>query len=136
MENIEQEKQNIGETLETLDNDPMLPIIIEKVKKPRKKRETQSAAQIESLRKGREILQQNRKKQREEKKQGVSKDKKNPDYMKEISDKFDTMLQTIESKFNSTPEPEPFHIEKTKTPEYTPPSNPPPTPSRPRNVFV
>ena len=135
MENIEQEKQNIGETLETLDNDPMLPIIIEKPKKPRKKRETQSPAQIESLRKGREILQQNRKKQREDKKQGVSKDKKNPDYMKEISDKFDTMLQTIESKFNRTPEPEPIHIEKTKSPEYTPP-NPPPTPRRPRNVFV
>ena len=76
MENIEQEKQNIGETLETLDNDPMLPIIIEKVKKPRKKRETQSAAQIESLQRGRQILQENRKKQREEKKQGVYKDKK------------------------------------------------------------
>ena len=132
MENIEQEKQNIGETLETLDNDPMLPIIIEKPKKPRKKRETQSAAQIESLRKGREILQQNRKKQREDKKQGVAKD----DYMKEINDKFDTMLQTIESKFNRTPEPEPFHIEKTKTPEYTPPSNPPPNPIRPRIFFV
>ena len=70
MENIEQEKQNIGETLETLDNDPMLPNIIEKVKKPHKKREIQSAAQIESLRKGREILQQNRKKQREEKTRG------------------------------------------------------------------
>ena len=113
MENIEQEKQNIGETLETLDNDPMLPIIIEKVKKPRKKRETQSAAQIESLHKGREILQQNRKKQREDKKQGVAKDKKNPDYMKEMSDKFDTMLKTIESKFNSTPSPEPINIERT-----------------------
>ena len=47
----------------------MLPLVIEKEKKTRKKRETQSAAQIESLRKGHEILQQNRKKKREEKKQ-------------------------------------------------------------------
>ena len=41
MENIEQEKIYIGETFETLDNNAMLPIIIEKVKKTRKKRETQ-----------------------------------------------------------------------------------------------
>ena len=135
MENIEQEKQNIGETLETLDNDPMLPIIIEKVKKPRKKRESQSAAQIESLRKGREILQQNRKKQCEDKKQGVAKDKKNPDYMKEMSDKFDTMLKTIESKFNSTPSPEPINVEYTspapvaEKPQYI-------EPMKPKRIFV
>ena len=69
-------------------------------------------------------------------KKGAIFDQKQQDYMKEMSDKFDTMLKTIESKFNSTPSPEPIHIEKTKTPEYIPPSNPPPTPIRPRNVFV
>ena len=92
MENIEQEKQNIGETLETLDNDPMLPIIIEKPKKPCKKRETQSAAQIEALQRGRQILQENRKKQHEEKKKGAIFDQKQQDYMKEMSNKFDTMI--------------------------------------------
>ena len=123
MENIEQEKQNIGETLEPLDNGDKLPIIIEKPK--RKRRETQSPAQIESLRKGREILQENRKKKREEKKQGVSTD---PNYMKEISDKFDTMLRTIEDKFNHTASPEPIHLERTPSPVYTPPV--------PRKFFV
>ena len=90
--------------MEPLDNVDKLPIIIEKPKC--KRRETQSPAQIESLRKGRKILQQNRNKKREVKKQGVSKDKKNPDYMKEISDKFDSMIKTIEGKFNRTASPE------------------------------
>ena len=45
MENIGEKKESIGETL---------PIIIEK--KPRKKRETQSVAQLETLKRGREKL--------------------------------------------------------------------------------
>ena len=49
-------EQNIGDETETS--------IIEKPKKPRKKRETQSPAQLETLKRGREKLAEKRKKSR------------------------------------------------------------------------
>ena len=76
MENNEQKNTDIGESLETSDNNTMLPIIIEKEKKPRKKRETQSAAQIEALCKSHAILKENRQKQCNAKKQGFVIDKR------------------------------------------------------------
>ena len=142
MENTGQENTNIGESLETSDNNTMLPIIIEKQKKPRKKRESQSAAQIEALCKGREILKQNRKKQREAKKQGVVIDKTSPDYMKEFKDTFDNMIKTIEGRFNGTPSRDTMNVQHIQSAEYTPnpttTPHPPPstTPNKPRIIFV
>ena len=141
MENTGQENTNIGESLETSDNNTMLPIIIEKEKKPRKKRETQSAAQIEALCKGREILKQNRKKQRELKKQGVVIDKTSPDYMKEFKDTFDNMIKMIEGRFNGPSSRDTMNVhhiqcaEYTRTPTPIPPP-PPTTPIKPRIIFV
>ena len=61
MENtLENESVLENETAETVEE----PIVIEK--KPRKKRETQSPAQLETLRRGRERLAEKRKKQLEE----------------------------------------------------------------------
>ena len=57
----------IGET-ETI-GEESLPVVIKKPKKRRKKRETQSPAQLETLKRGREKLAQKRAKQRDEKKQ-------------------------------------------------------------------
>ena len=140
MDNVGQENHNIGESLETLDNNAMLPIIIEKEKKPRKKRETTSPAQIEALCKGREILKQNRKKQREAKKQGFVIDKTSPDYMKEFKDTFDNMIKTIEGRFNGTPSRDTMNVQHIQSAEYTPnptPIPPPPTtPIKPRKIFV
>ena len=61
MENTHTEVQHVTE--ETNDNEP-LPIVIEK--QPRKKREKQSEAQLETLRRGRERLAEKRKQQREQ----------------------------------------------------------------------
>ena len=55
-----------NETAETVEE----PIVIEK--KPRKKRETQSPAQLETLRRGRERLAEKRKKQLEERESKVT----------------------------------------------------------------
>ena len=110
MENTGQENTNIGETL---DNESIEPIVIEKPKKERKKRETQSPAQIEALCKGREILKENRKRQREAKKQGVVIDKTSPEYMKEFKDTFDNMIKTIEERY---PSREPIHVQDTPSP--------------------
>ena len=58
MENVGQPLENISESLE---NTEQTPLTIEKPKKPRKKRENNSAAQLESLKKGREHLAEKRK---------------------------------------------------------------------------
>ena len=67
MENtLENESVLENETAETVEE----PIVIEK--KPRKKRETQSPAQLETLRRGRERLAEKRKKQLEERESKVT----------------------------------------------------------------
>ena len=117
----------------------MIPTIIEIEKKPSKKRETTSPAQIEALCKGREILKQNRKKQREAKKQGVVIDKTSPNYMKEFNDTFDNMIKMIEGRFNGTPSRDTMNVQHIQSAEYTQnptPTPPPPTPVKPRIIFV
>ena len=64
MENVGQPLENISESLE---NTEQTPLIIEKPKKPRKKRENNSAAQLESLKRGRERLAEKRKQRLEAK---------------------------------------------------------------------
>ena len=64
MKNVGHENEVIQETLE---NEIQTPIIIEKAKKPRKKRESNSPAQLETLRRGRERRAEKRKQQLEEK---------------------------------------------------------------------
>ena len=64
MENVGKENEVIQETLE---NEIQTPIVIEKAKKPRKKRESNSPAQLETLRRGRERLAEKRKQRLEEK---------------------------------------------------------------------
>ena len=54
MDNVGEENTPIGE--EHMDD--TLPSVIEKEKKPRKKRETHSPAQLETLKRGREKLAQ------------------------------------------------------------------------------
>ena len=67
MENaLEKETVLENETAETIEE----PIVIEK--KQRKKRETQSPAQLETLRRGRERLAEKRKKQLEERESKVT----------------------------------------------------------------
>ena len=61
MENTHTEEKHVTEEIN--DNEP-LPIVIEK--QPRKKREKQSEAQLETLRRGRERLAEKRKQQREQ----------------------------------------------------------------------
>ena len=65
MENIGEELSPIGEHEHV---DEPLSSFIEKQKKPRKKRETHSPAQLETLKRGRERLAEKRQKQREQKK--------------------------------------------------------------------
>ena len=95
---------NIGET-ET--------ISIEKPKKPRKKRETQSPAQLETLKRGREKLAEKRRKQVEEKKQAPIVD----DMMRTFEKRCTELLQSFEHRVhetkvapNNTPEEKDTHI--------------------------
>ena len=66
MDNVGGENTPIGEQEHV---DEPLPSVIEKEKKPQKKRETHSPAQLETLKSGRERLAEKRKKQREAKKE-------------------------------------------------------------------
>ena len=66
MENIGEELLPFGEQEHV---DEPLPSVIEKEKKPRKRRETHSPAQLETLKRGREKLAEKRQKQREQKKE-------------------------------------------------------------------
>ena len=64
MENVGQPLENISESLE---NTEQTPLTIEKPKTPRKKKEKDSAAQLESLKRGRERLAEKRKQRLEAK---------------------------------------------------------------------
>ena len=89
MENIGEQKESIGETL---------PIIIEK--KPRKKRETQSPAQLETLKRGRERLAEKRKQQRESKKQEPMNDA-----LTKLDMKYNEIIEKLESRIKESPPP-------------------------------
>ena len=73
------------------------PSIIEKPKKPRKKRETQSPAQLETLKRGREKLAEKRQKQVEAKKQAPM-----DDMMKTFEKKHNERLQSLEQQVPET----------------------------------
>ena len=94
MENIGEtigETEHIGENIDETNTS-----IIEKPKKPQKKRETQSTAQLETLKKGREKLAEKRQKQREAKKQSPM-----DELMHNFEMKCNDFLNTIESKVNN-----------------------------------
>ena len=108
MDNIGEENTPIGE--EHLDDTS----VIEKEKKPRKKRETHSPAQLETLKRGREKLAQKRQKQREAKKvEPVN------DMLQNFEKRCNEMLQNFEKKMNKT-------NEQYSEIEIAPPNTPPP----------
>ena len=84
--------ENIGESIgePIIENDESVPLTIEK--KPRKKRETQSTAQLETLKRGREKLAEKRQKQRDAKKQEPV-----DDMMQKFEKRYNDMLNNIES---------------------------------------
>ena len=93
---MEDTREPIGET-EPI-GDEMELSIIEKPKKPRKKRETQSPAQLETLKRGREKLAEKRRKQAEAKKQAPVVD----DMMKTFEKRCNEMLQSLEERVHQT----------------------------------
>ena len=95
MDNVGEENTPIGE--EHMDD--TLPSVIEKEKKPRKKRETHSPAQLETLKRGREKLAQKRQKQREAKKEAPVND-----MLQNFEKRCNEMLQNFEKKINKTNE--------------------------------
>ena len=95
MDNVGEENTPIGE--EHMDD--TLPSVIEKEKKPRKKRETHSPAQLETLKRGREKLAQKRQKQREAKKVAPVND-----MLQNFEKRCNEMLQNFEKKMNKTNE--------------------------------
>ena len=87
------ETEPIGEQCIRDETDPS---IIEKPK--RKKRETQSPAQLETLKRGREKLAEKRRKQAEAKKQAPVVD----DMMKTFEKRCNEMLQSLEERVHQT----------------------------------
>ena len=92
--------ENIGEQIESIGERETLPIIIEK--KPRKKRETQSVAQLETLKRGREKLAEKRQKQRNTKKQAPVND-----VINKLDTKYSQLLEQLESRMQAVPVHEP-----------------------------
>ena len=88
MEDIGEELSPIGEHV-----DEPLPSVIEKEKKPRKKRETHSPAQLETLKRGRERLAEKRQKQREAKKEAPVND-----MLQNFEKRCNEMLENFENK--------------------------------------
>ena len=94
MENIAEELSPIGEQEHV---DEPLPSVIEKEKKPRKKRETHSPAQLETLKRGREKLAEKRQKQREAKKEAPVND-----MLQNFEKRCNDMLENFEKKIHQT----------------------------------
>ena len=92
MENVGEETQPVGEQ-EQENVDENLPSVIEKPKKPRKKRETHSPAQLETLKRGREKLAEKRQKQKEAKKEAPVND-----MLQSFERKCNEMLENFEKK--------------------------------------
>ena len=108
MENDSQTLDNIGqENLDTVDLESLGPLVVEKPK--RKKRETNSAAQLETLKRGRERLAEKRKQQRETKNrkrktvETVNIEKTHDDYITKLNEtykKFNDDLDSFASHIN------------------------------------
>ena len=92
MEDIREDLSPIGEHV-----DEPLPSVIEKEKKPRKKRETHSPAQLETLKRGREKLAEKRQKQREAKKEAPVND-----MFSNFEKRCNDMLENFEKKIHQT----------------------------------
>ena len=112
MENDSQTLDNIGqENLDTVDLESLGPLVVEKPK--RKKRETNSAAQLETLKRGRERLAEKRKQQRETKSrkgkstETVNIEKTHDDYITKLNEtykKFNDDLDLFASRINASKE--------------------------------
>ena len=92
MENIGEQNEPIGEHV-----DEPLPSVIEKEKKPRKKRETHSPAQLETLKREREKLAEKRQKQRQAKKEEPVND-----MLQNFEKRCNEMLENFEKKIHQT----------------------------------
>ena len=92
MEDIREDLSPIGEHV-----DEPLPSVIEKEKKPRKKRETHSPAQLETLKRGRERLAEKRQKQRQAKKEEPVND-----MFSNFEKRCNEMLENFEKKIHQT----------------------------------
>ena len=94
--------ENTGETIDTVGEPINIgeteTISIEKPKKPRKKRETHSPAQLETLKHGREKLAEKRRKQVKEKKQAPIVD----DMMRTFEKRCTELLQYFENRVHET----------------------------------
>ena len=96
MENIGEELAPIGEDT-TIAEEEQLSSVIEKQKKPRKKRETHSPAQLETLKRGRERLAEKRQKQQQEKKEAPVND-----LLQNFETRCNAMLENFEKKMHQT----------------------------------
>ena len=111
MENTDSEEKNISEEV----NDDSLPIVIEK--QPHKKRQKQSEAQLETLRRGRERLAEKRKQQRD---QRAIKNDPVTQHVSAILEKCTQALQKLEEKqqvqvqqvqqVQEVPKPQKFYV--------------------------
>ena len=112
MENNTQTLDNIGQqnnnTEQSIDNESIGPVVVEKPKQ-RKKRETNSAAQLETLRRGREALALKRKQEREMKTkktkntEPIEIEKKHDDYINKLNEtykKINDDLNSLVSRIN------------------------------------
>ena len=98
MEDIREPIRELEPIVEQCIGDETESSNIEKPKKPRKKRETQSPAQLETLKRGREKLAEKRRKQVEEKKQAPVID----DMMKTFEKRCTEMMQSFEQRVHQT----------------------------------
>ena len=94
MDNVGEQNAPIGEQEHV---DEPLSSVIEKEKKPRKKRETHSPAQLETLKRGRERLAEKRQKQREQKKEAPVND-----MLQNFEKRCNEMLENFEKKIHQT----------------------------------
>ena len=106
LDNIGQQNNNTEQSIESINNNESIgPVIVEKPK--RKKRETNSAAQLETLKHGREKLAEKRKQERETKKtkkqEPINIEKKHDDYITKLNEtykKINDDLNSIVSRIN------------------------------------
>ena len=106
LDNIGQQNNNTEQSIESINNNESIgPVIVEKPK--RKKRETNSAAQLETLKRGRERLAEKRKQEREAKKtkkqEPINIEKKHDDYITKLNEtykKINDDLNSIVSRIN------------------------------------
>ena len=106
LDNIGQQNNNTEQSIESINNNESIgPVIVEKPK--RKKRETNSAAQLETLKRRREKLAEKRKQERETKKtkkqEPINIEKKHDDYITKLNEtykKINDDLNSIVSRIN------------------------------------